>query len=338
MLAAQKPASFAPAQRDKWIKITGDYVPSTVPGWSGAFSRVDRSARSDVTAPKEFTGYRVPDPGMIIFSEVRRERNVFAWLLSRSANLRRLSHGLDSETGVPAGVSNELWRVNLSTDIAASGMCGNKHVDRSSVVVFNGRGPAQQRRQVAVAIFGRPPDKFNLQHAMWRGHTISWGTTFHYNALLVQEIMWDLHWSSFRFDLVALDRYLLPAYWEGHRYECLDALSTIFGTFDALVYEDGRIEDSGIASRNAFERDRAYTALASLMDPWPLPPNCRNLASTDRLSVDHIAFQYCSTFAYVFGRPPVLPKLVPVATTHIGFLPYPATINRSAEFRGSAPI
>lgn len=228
-------------------------MPSTIPGWSYALKLVDRAVRSATPAPKRFTGYRVPDPGMIIYSEVRRERNVFAWLVSRSANLRRLSNALESDDGVPVGVSNELWRVHIATDATECDVPGSQHIDRLSTVHFNGRAPAHQRRRAAEDIFGRPPDKFNLRYASWRGHTIGWGTIFQHHELLVQEIMWDLHWSSFRFDLIALDRYLMKGRWEGHRYERLDALSAIFGTSDALIYEDGRIENSGIASHDTFE-------------------------------------------------------------------------------------
>lgn len=180
---------MAKPQRDKWAEITGDYVPTTLPCWSEAFGRVTKFERLIVAAPKRFTGHRVPDPGMLISSEIRRERNLFAWLLCRSANLRRLTNALHSEDGVPVGISNELWRVYLSTDMtdddvrAASGMAS------SSMASFNGRATATQRRQAAVSIFGRPPNKFNLQEASWRGHPIPWGTIFSHDPLLVREVM-----------------------------------------------------------------------------------------------------------------------------------------------------
>lgn len=304
-------ANGVPAQRDKWSEITGDYLPPTVPEWSRALGRVDRSARSAVIAPKRFTGYRLPDPGMLIYSEARRERNIFAWLLSRSANLRRLINGLLSDDLVPVGVSNELWRVYLATDVPDSEMVPTNLIDQTTAGMFNGRAPAHQRRQAAVFIFGRPPDKFNLQEATWCGHKIRWGTVFHHDPQLVKEIMWDLHWSSFRFDLIALDCYLASDRWEAHKYERLDALCTVFGTVDAFVFEEGSMEDSGIASSDAFEHDRSYSAFGFLMDAWPSSSVCLRSAS-GRISADAVAFQYCSTFTYMFGRPPVLPKLVPV--------------------------
>ncbi|KZP11316.1 hypothetical protein FIBSPDRAFT_899031 [Athelia psychrophila] len=317
------PSGLSQVQRDKWAEITGDYVPLTVPGWSAALKRVDRHTRLAVPAPKRFTGYRIPDPGMIIYSETRRERNIFAWLVSRSANLRRLSNALGTEDGVPDGFSNELWRVYLCTDVGQDDLMAGQRLDRTIAGSFNGRAPAAQRRRAAVSIFGRPPDKFNLQEATWNEHLIRWGTAFHHDPRLVQEIMWDLHWSSFRFDLIALDRFLAPDRWISHKYERLDALSTITGCSDALVYEDGRIENLGIASDITFERNRAYAAFAALMDSWPPSPDGSAAIGTD--CAETIAFRYCSSFANVFGRPLVLPKLVPVVRGGHGIIPYPSS-------------
>lgn len=314
-----------PVQRDKWVEITGDYTPLTVPGWSDALQRVDRSSRSLDPAPKRFTGYRIPDPGMIIYSEARRERNIFAWLVSRSANLRRLRNSLDSEEAVPIGVSNEMWRVYLATDVVKCDIDIEQPADRSIVDGFNVRAPALARRQAAASIFGRPPDKFNLQEATWRGHNIRWGTVFQHDPLLVQEIMWDLHITSFRFDLIALDRYLAPGRWEIHKYERLDAIATVFGTPDALAFEDDLIENIGIASFDAFERGRAYAAFALLMEAWPWLSFAPRSAGVGP-SPEDIAFRYCSTFSHTFGRPPVLPKLAPVARSGLGIIPYPAIV------------
>lgn len=269
---------------------------------------------------------------MIIYSEVRRERNIFAWLLSRSANLRRLSNDLHSDDSVPVGVSNEIWRVYLGTDVADNEALPGNLLDRSTAGTFNGRAPALQRRQAAVAIFGRPPDKFNMQEATWRGHNIRWGTIFQHNPQLVKEIMWDLHWSSFRFDLIAIDRYLASDRWDSHKYERLDALCTVFGTADALVFEDGRIYNSGIASVDSFERERSYSALAFLMDAWP-QSSARIRHASGKITPDEVAFRYCSTFAYAFGRPPVLPKLVPVADKLMGVIPYPPVGDRTDDVR-----
>lgn len=314
------------SQRDKWVDITGDYVPATLPCWSEALGRVNKFERLFVSAPKRFTGYRVPDPGMLISSEIRRERNIFAWLLCRSANLRRLSIALNSDDMVPVGVSNELWRVYLSTDITDDDVRAASNMASNSLATFNGRAPAHERRQAAVDIFGRPPDRLNIMEVSWRGHTIPWGKVFHHDPLLVKEIMWDAHQSSFRYDVIALDLYLAPAFWAAHKYERMDALCKIFGCTDAFVYEDGALEDRGIASSDAYERGNAYAAFASLMEPWPAVSEWTSWAG-DRRSADGIAFRYCSTFANTFGRPPVLPKMVPVAGAQMGIIPYPlATI------------
>lgn len=314
------------AQRDKWSEISGDYVPNTLPCWSEVFRRMAKFDRLSVMAPKRFTGYRVPDPGMIISSEIRRERNIFAWLLSRAANIRRLSNALDSEDGVPVGVSNELWRVYLSTDITESDIREGSNMDSSNLTSFNGRAPAHQRRQAAVAIFGRPPDMFNIKEATWRGHNIPWGTVFLHNPLLVKEIMWDLHQSSFRFDLIALDQYLVPALWTAHKYERSDALCRIFGTSDAFIFDIASLEDTGIAASDAYERGNVYAAFAWLMDAWPNVSECVSSADNQQ-APDAVALRYCSTFANTFGRPPVLPKMVPISEAPLGIINYPADIN-----------
>lgn len=252
---------------------------------------------------------------------------MFAWLVSRSANLRRLRNALELEEAVPIGVSNELWRVYLGTDVAESEIATEQLPGSSFVDGFNARAPASVRRRAATSIFGRPPDKFNLQEATWRGHTIHWGTVFQHDALLVQEVMWDLHITSFRFDLIALDRYLAPERWTVHKYERLDAIATVFGTTDALAFEDDLIENVGIASCDAYESGRAYAAFALIMEAWPLYSSVTKTRSAGGGSLpEDIAFRYCATFSHAFGRPPVLPKLAPVARRGLGIYPYPAIV------------
>lgn len=80
---------------------------------------------------------------MLIFSEARRERNLFAWLVSRSANLRRLSSALCSEDGVPTGVSNEIWRVYLGTDVTEREIHAGQLAEKSNSDNFTARAPAQ---------------------------------------------------------------------------------------------------------------------------------------------------------------------------------------------------
>lgn len=176
-----------------------------------------------------------------------------------------------------------------------------------------------RRRQTAVTIFGRPPDRFNIQQATWRGHNIPWGTVFQHDPLLVREIMWDMHQSSFRLDLTALDQYLVPALWTAHKYERLDALCKIFGTSDAFILDNTSLEDTGIAASDAYDRGNAYAAFASLMDSWTGISEC-GTGTSDRRAPDAIAYRYCKTFANTFGRPPILPKMVPLSEAPLGTL------------------
>ena len=76
-------------------------MPPTVPHWNEALLAVDRADRQDNIAPKDYTGYRFPDPGMLIFSTLRREKNVFNWLLVRDATIRRVMIDVESPVVIP---------------------------------------------------------------------------------------------------------------------------------------------------------------------------------------------------------------------------------------------
>lgn len=203
------------APRDKWVEMVGDFLPPTVPMWSSALARVDRT-RLAAAPSKDYSGFRFPDPGLILYSHVRRERNLFNWLLVREANLRRVDNESSSSAGVPIGASNEHWRAFLGSEfsseeleIAASSVNGS-----SSRVSLTDNA---KLRLAAIGIFGRPPLGHNIQAAVWRGFTIPRTTLFEHDHRLVQEIMWDLYEHSFRFDLLALDMLLAPNIWSTSR-------------------------------------------------------------------------------------------------------------------------
>ncbi|KAF7978623.1 hypothetical protein HWV62_45107 [Athelia sp. TMB] len=243
------------AVRDKWLEITGDFVPITIPHWSKALCSVNRNDRSSIIAPKDFTGYRFPDPGMLVFSDARKEKNVFNWLLIRDASIRRLMHDVLSEKGVPRGFSNELWRMILGVEFSdGDKQAATSLAASSSNVAISRSTPHSERRQAAIAIFGQPPDGHNHDTVQWRGHTVPWGTFFEHDPLLVQEIMWDIHQHSFQFDVIALDRYLCPALWESEYHARQNLVSKAIGCDDCFVIQDTPTRDFGLGSQDEAER------------------------------------------------------------------------------------
>ncbi|KAF7980408.1 hypothetical protein HWV62_38222 [Athelia sp. TMB] len=318
-----KSTSHSVPVRDKWQEITGDFVPETIPHWSKALHSVNRNDRSPIIAPKDFTGYRFPDPGMLVFSSNRRERNLFNWLLIRDACVRRLMHDISSTSGVPRGFSNELWRMILGVEFSE----GDKEAAESLAV--HSRNPAigrsashSERRQAAIAIFGQPPDGHNHTAVQWKKHTIPWGTFFEHDPLLVREILWEIHQYSFQFDLIALDRYLCPELWKEDSTGRQNLASRAIGCDNCFIVRETPPQNFGLASEDDTERMNAYHSLGELMMPWPTTGASPSTTDAPHAYREAAARRYCQSFAKAFGRPPILPKLVPSRNHMRCRLPY----------------
>lgn len=314
-----------PAPRDKWIEITGDYVPCTLVCWRQALLTVDRSKRISPAPPKWFTGYRFPDPGMIMYSQARRERNLFNWLLVRECNIHRITNDLSSAAGVPTGVSNEMWRLYLGVEFTARDKSGATTIPGTAAFEIKNSTSHAKKRHAAVSIFGKTPDAHNLTEVHWRNHVIKWNTFCSHDSLLVQEILWDLHQLSFQSDLLALDHYLCPTQWQVRGAERIGLMQTVFGGEEYFLVDNFPSQDLGIASENWGERHAAYRALNALMQEWPgSEPDVEAI----RFYVAPIQYEalaaamYCWTFARVFGRPPVLPKALPTKSSVYGKYAY----------------
>ncbi|KAF7979062.1 hypothetical protein HWV62_43547 [Athelia sp. TMB] len=301
--------------RDKWVELVGNFLPDTVPTWSSAFATVDRTVRLASPPSKSVTGYRFPDPGMIVFSEGRRERNIFNWLAVREATIRKACNEASSNYAIPLGTSNELWRLYIGTDFMDSNSVASTAAQHSGVVVPHSANST--RRQLLLDIFGRPPDTQHVRDMEWYGHKIEWGTFFLHDSLLVREILWDLHQWSFQYDLIAIDRYLAPDMWSrgpSARYRLIEA---IFGGNDGLTVPRPDV-DFGLASINPAERKTAYSSLFNLMQGW----EDNSLASIDDSDELQVACAYCRIFSKTMGRPPILPKIVPKGHNFQGTFPY----------------
>ncbi|KAF7970450.1 hypothetical protein HWV62_23893 [Athelia sp. TMB] len=282
-----------PSVRDKWSEITGDYIPHTVKYWAEALRAVDRNQRQGTVAPKHYTGYRFPDPGMLVFSAARREKNLFNWLLVRDANIHRLMNDLDPSGHAPRGFSNEVWRMLLGVEFTDRDKVGASLRDLSLGEMPSTRSSSHaERRQAAIAIFGQPPDSHNYTEVQWRGHFIGWDTFFKHDPALVQEIMWDIHQYSFQYDLISLDHYMRGDDWrrDARAQQCL--ISKILGRETCLVVEDLPAANSGIASEIDENRFEVYRALEQLMACWP--------SSSDIIDGGRNTDSYCATVVRIF--------------------------------------
>ncbi|KAF7983525.1 hypothetical protein HWV62_21076 [Athelia sp. TMB] len=317
--------SAAPAVRDKWVEITGDYIPTTVPHWSKALRSVNPLDRQRNPAPKEYTGYRFPDPGLLVFSDIRREKNLFNWLLIRDASIRRIMHDVGSGDGIPRGFSNELWRIILGvefTDADKHAASSSMHPSSSDQLPNCRSAPHADRRRAAIAIFGQPPDGHNHQEVIWRGHVVPWGTFFKHDPLLVEEILWDIHQNSFQYDLITLDRYLCPELWHRESGARQDLICGILGCDNCFVIVDVHNYNTGVACEDEQRRMKAYQCLHKLMEAWPSASPQLGYISTPGGYKDAIASRFCRAFCKAFGRPPILPKMVPQRSNKHGIFAY----------------
>ncbi|KAF7977844.1 hypothetical protein HWV62_2597 [Athelia sp. TMB] len=294
------PQVHTPA-RDKWRELKGDFIPHTEPTWASAFTFIKRT---------EF-----PDPGMIIYSEGRRERNLFNWLAVRDATIHRACNDAASGHAVPVGISNELWRLYIGSDFndVAYSTAQKGRSDPPRAVQDN-----ITRRQLLVEIYGRPPNTQHMREVQWNNHDIEWGKITMHDTLLVREIIWDLHQWSFQYDLIALDRYLAPDAWEHGDSARYNLLEDICGGHSSLSVASLPAEDIGVASSNVEVRRIAYGALKRLMESWGDDIS----AEVDASSELQLAKSYCQIFAKTLGRPPIVPKMIPRHNDCKGVYPY----------------
>ncbi|KAF7967942.1 hypothetical protein HWV62_32479 [Athelia sp. TMB] len=302
--------------RDKWQDLEGDLIPPTLAPWSAAMRSVDCAIRSPTAPPKSVSGYRFPDPGMVIYSEGRRERNLFNWLAVREATIHKACNDITSTDGAPVGVSNELWRLYIGTDFMdCTPSTPNARLEGPLAVVRNERA---SQRQLLVSIFGRPPIMTHLRSVYWNDHEIEWGTFGQHDSLLVREVLWDLHQQSFLYDLIAIDRHLAPRAWSQAKPARYWMLDNIFGGHDVLSVVPCMDQESGIASQDPIERKSAYRAMKIMMEAWEGGP----VSAVDADDEMQVAVAYCQIFAKTMGRPPILPKQFPRHNDSMGAIPY----------------
>lgn len=314
-----------PAVRDKWAEITGDYIPESVEGWPKALKSVDRSDRQSTIAPKDYTGYRFPDPGMLVFSVIRRERNLFNWLLIRDANIRRVMHDTLRPDGIPKGFSNETWHMILGVEFTEKDKLGATGREFAPNFTGSTRSSSHaERRQAAITMFGQPPDGHNFMEVEWRNHTITWDTFFKHDALLVQEIIWDVHQYSFQYDLIALDHYHCTDKWNSGSRMREELVCRVIGRESCYLVDNNLTRDCGIASSDGTERLDAYKSLDLLMSSWPTSDRSCDLRDPSAY-IQSVAQRFCQSFVRAFGRPPILPKMLPRATGVRGLIAYKRT-------------
>ncbi|KIJ61380.1 hypothetical protein HYDPIDRAFT_31468 [Hydnomerulius pinastri MD-312] len=136
----------------------------------------------------------------------------------------------------------------------------------------------------------------------------------------MQAILWELHQLHFRYDLIALDRFLLPAIWGNPQLhaERQALLAMIFpsevvsGTWDSEL--TGQPPELFLGTINDVEAVARTKGYCNLVSTWPRVKNTLLTPLMPAMPVSKLhevaqALQvfYIELFFLVTGRPPVVP-------------------------------
>ncbi|THU75356.1 hypothetical protein K435DRAFT_846944, partial [Dendrothele bispora CBS 962.96] len=244
-------------ERNKFLFHPNPFNPTIVPVWSEAQAEL---APLSTTLPASELGYFLPDPDMMISSpnDETKRRLVYSWLKLRELFIFRLS---SCQAGsVSALLRNQQWRhllaVAAGIKYSAATESGRKHEEMRQLLA----GYVDETRS------GIQLKLENLSSApvAWRGKDFTGSEEL--SPTLVQEIVWEISEISFRLELMALDRYLLPHLdWEQRQSVLGDCW------LGSPFHIDLSGTRSGLAEPNLNRRLSHLQSLFQVMKPWPGP-------------------------------------------------------------------
>ncbi|KAI6139944.1 hypothetical protein BKA82DRAFT_3988060 [Pisolithus tinctorius] len=251
--------------------------------------------RVSPNAPK--VAYFFPSPSLFVRGKSSdcQQRYLRNWLVSRAGWITCLSAS-DVSPVIPRS-----WWDFLNT------------IPKQISSTFSG-----DRLCESATLFG--PELVSLQHdipshVQFRDISISLADLATIDQMTKSKILWDLYEHNFWFELVTLDRVMMPSLWSNRDSERLNhvrQVRTILPHQECAVSE--LYADFPCLSLSKIK------ALAPLLAVWPGCPSdlaepIMPLASSLRVWAmeKKLAIFYVQSFFDTFGRPPLLPHLIPTA-------------------------
>ncbi|KAI0362328.1 hypothetical protein OH77DRAFT_43594 [Trametes cingulata] len=290
--------------RDKFMELPHKWMPPALPAWQQAMESTDRTAPAK--HPTELWGYWVPEPALLVgpVADERTERYIMNWLRMRPAWLYLLRAPRQS---VPL-VSAQWWRDYLNGLNTPS----------------NPQNPTRtaQRREKIAKVFSGVLDMKDYQEG---DGGVSW-FSHHFKRLdhaLCPLILWEVFELGFRYELLALDRVLVPAH--GTRRVDVERerehlLSLVFADRSLYALERLPTTPAGLAAPVPQARVRCLEALRQVELRWPLCPEVIAEASPLTISSSAVEIEslereisafYVHTFYAYSGRAPLVPHALP---------------------------
>ncbi|KAJ7615140.1 hypothetical protein DFH06DRAFT_1013510 [Mycena polygramma] len=280
--------------RDKFQPLGGrPEMPALIPSWQKGLSAVNARVAPAHNPRPEDKRYVFPEPALLASPDdpKARQLRLHHWCMMRDAFLYRLLH---ARPGTLALISQE-WRDVLAGNIRSASGKGVKSAER--------RGLIEELLSPALTACGIenqdtiPADRDTIPLISDKE---------------AQEIIWEIAETSFRIELVALDR-RVTGY--NRREQCC-------GCFPERMLFDIPIELSkrGFADMQVTRRHQYVVRLAKLMLLWPDAPRSLRDAQLElerawsesemRKLEDDVAAFYCQSFYDYFGRAPVIPMRI----------------------------
>ncbi|KAI6041015.1 hypothetical protein EDC04DRAFT_2893586 [Pisolithus marmoratus] len=281
-----------------WQDLDDPAIPPSIYAWHVALQNVTKDPkRVHPNAPK--IAYFFPHLALFVRGEsskckLRYLRN---WLGSRVGWITCLTAS-DVSPVIP-----HTWRAFLNTipDQISSTFSGNKVHEAANLF-----GPELVKVQLDAP-----------SHMQFRDITLSLVDLGTIDTATKSKILWDLYEHNFWFELVALDRMLVPNKWSSQQSERLDQICQINSelTMYAKPFPN---RNQGLGSQEPRTKLKYVERFCALLASWqgfpsdiaepllPSAPGTRVWAVEKKL-----ALFYVQSFFDNFGHPPIVPHLIP---------------------------
>ncbi|KAI1788535.1 hypothetical protein LXA43DRAFT_1097228 [Ganoderma leucocontextum] len=300
-----KPGKPHPSQirgRDKFAEFAHRWMPRAIPAWERAMQSVDRLEKA--RAANEIWGYWIPEPAIMVSptDPAKAERHILNWLRARPNWLYLLRVPESAATRV----GTQAWRQFLNG--VPEGSNEQTRVGRRNFEI----------RQIFGDVF--PEADFAARHqgpVDWQGYSVAKLTDD-----LACRVLWETFELGFRFELLAVERFLRPQHTPHDRALQEHFVGELFP--EGVVHTVPSLPSphtSGLFAALTHRRIKALNAFKAILHQWPGCPTVitqqQPLCLSDTpLLIEEVEFNLASFYVHTFfrlsGRAPIVPHLFPV--------------------------
>jgi hypothetical protein len=297
-------------QRDKWVDLQHLLLPPRHPDWANALEKGHKPLTPGIMG----ASYLLPEPAVFTSVQSPESRKWFFtnWLL-----LRPLWFGHVLANPSMVAPSPKIWRGFLNSKPSANASASSSTA--RTIAVQSG----------VASFFGGLLPKLG-DASTWAGdntvtfqnHAIAISSLANSPPQVSQAILWELSELSFRFELLTLNKNLVPQVWEDAPQEREDLHDCIFRWVVMSAALDAPLPTQNIGLSHSDMQHASFLTSVNhfhtLMSAWSAAPSFLleplEAAMSDgnlRVRALKVCHFYVNTFVWHARRPPVLPRLLP---------------------------